>query len=181
MNTTTTNDYAWIDRAARSVARHWLFLFNSVAVLYAGLPWISPALREAGYERLGGLIFAIYRFGAFCHQLPERSFFVGRHQVCYCHRCTALYTTVAVTGLLYGLIRWRFPLSTRLLLLAAVPILIDGLTHLIADIAPGLGLRSMTDAVGSLNFWLRMATGTIFGAAAILWLYPRIDQQFADV
>jgi len=181
MSSVATGDYAWIDRAVRRVARHWLFLFNTFAVVYAILPWASPLLLRAGYQRLGAFIFAVYRYGAFCHQLRERSFFVGQYQVCYCHRCTALYTAIAATGLIYGLGRRRFALSTRLLLWATAPILIDGLWHLADDLLPGLGLRAGSDAPGSLNFWARMVTGIIFGVAAVLWFYPRIDEQFEDV
>ncbi len=106
---------------------------------------------------------------------------MGTHQVCYCHRCTALYTTVAVVGLVYALIRWRRPLPTRVLLWGAVPMLIDGFWHMVADIVPTLGLRSAASDPASLNFWVRMATGVLLGAAAVLWAYPRFEQEFARV
>jgi hypothetical protein len=177
--TTASQEFAWIDRAVRAAFRHWLVFVNGIALLYAGLPWIGPFLEGAGYGRLGRLIFVLYT--PLCHQLPERSFFLGGHQVCYCHRCTALYSTIALVGLLYGLIRWRAPLSNRLLGWATVPILIDGLWHVADDYLPWLDLRWGGDAPGSLNFWVRMITGALFGVAAVLWLYPRIHQTFAEV
>ena len=169
---------AWVDRGARTIIRHWLFVVNSMAVLYAVLPWAGPVLENAGYTRLGQLIFSMYR--TLCHQLPERSFFVGTSQVCYCHRCTALYTAIALTGLLYGAIRWRRPISNAMLGWAALPMLLDGLRHVASDYVPGLVLRSAADGAGSLNFWLRIITGTIFGVAAVLWLHPRMHQTFAE-
>ena len=179
MSLATPPDLAWVDRGARAVARHWLLFFNSLALLFAALPWIGPLLQGAGYDRTGRLLFFLY--GSLCHQLPERSFFVGGHQVCYCHRCTALYTTVAMAGLLYGLIRWRVPLPTRALLWVTLPILIDGVWHIADDLLPGLGLRSTFNGVGSVNFWTRMVTGMLVGAAAVLWAYPRLNQELAHV
>lgn len=177
--TATPPRLAWLDRSARAVIRHWLAIVNSMAVLYATLPWVGPLLERAGYASPGRLIFLLY--SPLCHQLPERSFFVGRYQVCYCHRCTALYTTIALTGLLYGALRWRFQISNRLLAWAAVPILVDGLWHVADDVLPGLGLRSSVDAVGSVNFWARIVTGLVFGMAAVIWLYPRMQATFAEV
>ncbi len=179
MSTAAANELAWLDRAARGVARHWLLLLNSAIVAYAALPWIAPLLERAGFERLGRFIFRLY--STVCHQLPERSFFVGEHQVCYCHRCTALYSTVALIGLLYGLWRWQPPLSNRLLLLASIPILIDGLWHIANDLLPGWGLRASESGVGTLNFWLRLATGILFGAAAALWMYPRFAHELREI
>ncbi len=179
MSTAAAGEFAWIDRVARGVVNRWLWLFNGVAVLYAGLPWVAPMLREAGWTRLNSVIFALY--GAACHQLPERSFFVGNSQVCYCHRCTALYSSVAIAGLLYGLLRWRWSLPGRWLILAGVPILIDGLWHMANDFLPGLALRSAASDTGSVNFWVRMVTGVLFGAAAVFWLYPRAARELQQV
>src|SRR5689334_6800086 len=175
--TTTPPQLAWVDRSVRSIIRHWLFLVNTMAIVYAGMPWIAPLLERAGYTRLGRLIFLLYT--PLCHQFPERSFFVGQYQVCYCHRCTPLYSMIALTGLVYGALRWRFQISNRMFLWATLPILIDGLWHVADDYLPGFGLRSNIDAVGSLNFWIRMITGAIFGAAAVIWLYPRLHQALA--
>lgn len=61
MSSIATGEYAWIDRAVPRVARHWLFLFNTFAVVYAILLWASPLLLRAGYQRSGTFIFAVYR------------------------------------------------------------------------------------------------------------------------
>ena len=156
---------------ANGVVRHWLFMLNTTIVIYAALPWLSPLLKLAGWQRTGDLVFRLY--GLLCHQLPERSFFVGQYQVSYCHRCTALYSSCALAAVVFGMVRWRWALPTPYLLTAAVPILIDGLWHMADDFLPGLGLRSTVDAVGSINFWLRIVTGTLFGIALVLWVLPR--------
>jgi uncharacterized membrane protein len=165
----------WANRFAQLITRHWLMMINACIVLYATLPWISPMLKQLGWHRLGGFLSELYSL--VCHQRPERSFFVGQNQVCFCHRCTALYGACAVIVILFGAFRWRWTLPTSWLLIAGVPILIDGLWHTAADLLPGWGLRSSLDAVGSLNFWLRIATGILFGVALILWTLPRLDAE----
>jgi uncharacterized membrane protein len=155
--------------------RHWLLLVNGGAILYAGLPWLSPLAKASGHLLIGELLFRIYT--PLCHQLPERSFFVCGHQVAFCHRCTAMYTAIVVAGLAFGLLRRRIqPISLKFGGLLLLPILIDGLTHM-ADDLTGLGFRGGGDAIGTLNFWLRMITGALVGIAVLLALYPRIERD----
>lgn len=163
-----------IDHSMRSLLRRWVWVLNSVLLLYAGLPWLSPVLRSLGFERLGQAIFRLY--SALCHQLPERSFFVGNYQVCYCHRCTALYTSLLVMSLLYTAGRWKQAISHRMLLLMTLPIVIDGGWHMLDELLP-FALRSADSSVGSLNFWLRMLTGILFGIGVVLWAYPRLGHE----
>src|SRR5438105_1983773 len=98
----------WEDRinsAARWMLRHWLLFANGLVLLYSSLPWLSPLARASGHERLGELLFLIYM--PLCHQRPERSFYVFGYQVAYCHRCTAMYTSLLVAGLLFVPLRRR--------------------------------------------------------------------------
>jgi uncharacterized membrane protein len=166
------------DRLGRFLLRSWPLLLSGILAIYAGLPWLSPLLRRWGFEQLGLALFQMYR--TLCHQLPERSFFLGQYQVCYCHRCTALYTSLVVMSLVFGIGRWQHAISNRLLLLLTLPMAIDGGWHLLNDLLPSLGLRSDNSAVGSLNFWLRMITGTLFAAGIVLWTYPRLQRGLSQ-
>ena len=168
-----------LDRNVRAVLRQWPWLMSGLLAVYAGLPWLSPLLRSWGYERLGRALFRMYT--TLCHQLPERSFFVGGYQLCYCHRCTALYTGLLLLSVLYALGRWQRAISTRLLLLLALPIIVDGVWHMLNDVLPALGLRSADNAVGSLNFWLRMLTGVLFSIGVVLWAYPRFQRELGQL
>jgi uncharacterized membrane protein len=155
--------------------RHWLLLINSGALLYAGLPWLSPLAKASGHPLIGEFLFRIYT--PLCHQLPERSFFICGHQVGFCHRCVALYSSIVVAGLLFGLLRRRMhPISLKVGGLLLLPILIDGLTHMVDDLS-GLGFRGGGDAIGSLNFWLRMITGALVGVVVLLAIYPRVERD----
>jgi uncharacterized membrane protein len=179
-----SNTQQIVERARRDVAqrkqtrmqrrqqRAWVWVLNVLLLMYAGLPWLSPLLRRAGFERLGAWIFGVYR--TLCHQLPQRSFFVEQYQVCYCHRCTALYTSLLAMSLIYTWGRWRYALPWRWAALFALPMVIDGGWHLFDDLLPQ-ALRAADSAPGSLNFWLRMITGTLFGIGVVLWAYPRIQ------
>ncbi len=167
------------DRVVRALVRNWIWLLNGLLVFYAGLPWLSPWLRSVGFEQVGVAIYRMYR--QFCHQLPERAFTFNGYPVCYCHRCTALYTSLLLMSLLYTVGRWPNSINRGWVLLLTLPMVLDGIWHVLNDVAPSLGLRSAASDVGSLNFWLRMTTGTLFGVGIVLWAYPHIQREFGQV
>ena len=187
-----------VDKAIYQLATHWLALVNLFWALYVGLPLLAPALMNAGFETPAKIIYTVYRPA--CHQLPERSYFVGGPQIVYsvdeleaggvhvapfsrdignetvgwkvafCERDLAIYGTILLTGLFYGVVRrWRgqrrMPFKVYLIFL--VPMAVDGLLQL-------FGLHEST--------WvLRTITGVIFGAGSVLFAYPYLDEGFADV
>jgi uncharacterized membrane protein len=176
--TTIPTSAAWARKLNDAVTwglRHWLLFANGLALLYAGLPWLSPLARAAGYERTGQFLFLLYT--PLCHQLAERSFRVYGYQVAYCHRCAAMYTSILAAGLLFSVVRRRIaPASLRIAGLLLVPMLLDGGTHLIDD-ALGIGFRGGGDGIGSVNFALRMLTGLLVGIAVLVTLYPRLERE----
>ena len=164
-----------LERGAEWSLRHWLLLANTGAALYAGLPWLSPLAKCAGFPLLGDFLFRLYT--PLCHQLPERSFVVCGHQVAFCHRCAAMYSAIVVAGLLFALLRRRLrPTSLKVAGLLLLPMLVDGGTHMINDIF-GLGFRGGGDAIGTPNFWLRMITGVLVGVAVLIAVYPRVERD----
>lgn len=116
------------------VAKHWLFTANLLLGLYAGLPYLAPILAHYGYNRPASLIYMAYRFT--CHQLPSRSFFVFDHQAALCHRCTAIWATFFLGGLVYVFVRNRKvkPLPFHWWILALIPIGLDGGTQLMGPL-----------------------------------------------
>ena len=97
-----------------------------------------------------GLIF--HGFGLFCHQLPERSLFIGEVQLPLCIRCTA----ICLGGLLaFGyLLSRRKPLGLWSLAALAAPMIIE--LSLVM-----LGFVETTNAT-------RGITGLGFGFASLL-------------
>jgi uncharacterized membrane protein len=164
-----------LDDAVQWGLRHWLLIVNTGAILYAGLPWLSPLAKATGHPLIGEFLFTIYT--PLCHQLPERSFFIWGHQVAFCHRCAAMYTAIVAAGLAFGLLRRRIrPIALKAGGLLLLPMLIDGGTHMIDDLL-GIGFRGGGDAIGTLNFWLRMITGVLIGVAVLLAVYPRLERD----
>lgn len=175
MDKQATGAPGWADAAVGWAGRHWLLVLNSGAALYAGLPWLSPLAKASGHPLLGDLLFRLYT--PLCHQLPARSFFCYGHQVAFCHRCAAMYTAIALAGLLFALLRRRIrPIGLRSAGWLLLPILIDGISHMVDDLS-GLGFRGDGDAIGTPNFWLRMVTGALVGVAALLAVYPRLERD----
>ncbi len=72
---------AQIDRLVAGLARHWLALFNTMVGIFFILPFLAPVFMQIGLTGLGHLIYVLYT--PFCHQLPERSFFLFGPQVVY--------------------------------------------------------------------------------------------------
>ena len=56
------------------VASHWFAAFLVVYGLWVWLPWLAPLFMHIGWSEPGRALYLAYSF--FCHQLPERSFFL---------------------------------------------------------------------------------------------------------
>lgn len=72
----------FLDRCVFWLSKHWLVILNLLAVLYVGLPILSPVLLYMGIEGPGKLIQTIYR-PPICHQLPQRSWFLFGQKLSY--------------------------------------------------------------------------------------------------
>lgn len=101
-----------------------------------------------------------------------RQRFIGAAEVGYkvalCQRDLALYGSLLVGGLIYGLVRKRLrPLSLLVFLFCLIPMAVDGGTQL-------LMFRESTPL-------LRVFTGVLVGLASVWLLYPRLEEAFFDV
>jgi uncharacterized membrane protein len=63
------------------LARHWLETFLVVYGLWVFTPFLAPVFMNIGWSGAGKAIYFIYSF--FCHQLPERSFFLFGEKAMY--------------------------------------------------------------------------------------------------
>lgn len=127
--------------------------------------------------------------------------FIGNPQlgwkVAWSDRMVSMYTSLFIAGMLYGLIRKRVkPLSLMaFVLLAILPMLIDGGTHMVSDLAGlGNGFRDNNawlvwltgntlppafyagEALGSFNSWMRLMTGVLFGVGVVWLAYPYLER-----
>jgi len=69
------------DRIVFWLTKHWLAVFNALAALYVGLPFLAPTLMAVGAERPATVLYTIYK--PLCHQLPQRSWFLFGPQAAY--------------------------------------------------------------------------------------------------
>jgi uncharacterized membrane protein len=144
-------------RASLWATRHWLALANGFLLAFAALPALAPLLHAGG---MAGPADAIVRaYSLVCHQLPSRSYFVAGWQMAYCERDTAIYASMALSGLAWARFRRRLPpLHWSLCLLLALPMAADGFSQL-------FGLREST-------WQLRTLTGALFGLACVWFAFP---------
>jgi uncharacterized membrane protein len=63
------------------LSRHWLLAFNLVWGAFVIAPWLAPILMKVGATGPANAVYFVYQF--FCHQLPQRSFFLFGSQPMY--------------------------------------------------------------------------------------------------
>jgi uncharacterized membrane protein len=138
----------------------WL-VSAAVVMFIIALIVIAPVAAASGHSDLAE---GIYRgFGVFCHQRPDRSYFIEGHKLAICSRCTGLYAGFAFTLLIYPLLRSLRSAATpprRVLFLSAVPLLIDfSLTFF------GVWENTHTS---------RLLTGALLGSVVVFYVMPGI-------
>jgi len=66
---------------ADRLSGHWLEVLLVVYGLWVSLPFLAPVFMHIGWTGAGKGLYLMYSF--FCHQLPERSFFLFGHKAMY--------------------------------------------------------------------------------------------------
>ena len=216
-----------LDLGAR-LARHWPEIFLAIYGLWVIIPLLAPILMHIGWTGVGKLIYFIYSF--FCHQLPERSFFlfgeksmyslpeiqaawqntidpmvlrkfIGNEtmgwKVAWSDRMISFYTSVWLFAAMWFPFRRKIrPLPWWGFALLLLPILVDGTTHMISDLAGiGQGFRDTNmwlvtltngalpatfyagDALGSFNSLLRLITGLLAGLGIVWLAFPYVYRE----
>lgn len=69
------------NRVAYWFSQHYMLVFNAFFALYVGLPFLAPVFMHAGLTRPARWIYTAY--GAVCHQLAFRSWFLFGEQPAY--------------------------------------------------------------------------------------------------
>ncbi len=130
--------------------------------------------------------------------------FIGNAQmgwkVAWSDRMVSLYGGLWLSAVLWSPLRRRIkPLPWWGLALLVLPMVVDGGTHFISDLA-GIGqgfrdsnawLAALTghalpatfyagDAIGSFNSWMRLLTGLLFGLGLVWFAFPYLQQMFEE-
>ena len=123
------------------------------------------------------------------------------YKVAWSDRMVSLYTGLWFGSLAFALVQRRLrPLSLWAYLALALPMAVDGTSHLISDLwGIGRGFRDSNewlatltshalpawfyagDALGSFNSWMRLITGLLFGLGTAALLLPYLEQAFAQM
>ena len=209
------------------IGSHGFVIFLLVYGLWVFAPFLAPVFMHIGWTGAGKAVYFIYSF--FCHQLPERSFFLFGEKTMYSlteiqaawqdtvnpmllrqfignaavgwkiawsDRMISFYTSIWLFALIGFPLRCRIrPLVLWGFMLLLIPILLDGATHAISDLA-GIGngfrdtnmwLAGLTnyllpttfyagDALGSFNSTMRFVTGVLAGLGISWLIFPYLFQ-----
>ncbi len=212
--------------AGEWLAQHWFFTFAMIYGLWVWLPFLAPLLMHIGWNEAGRGLYFFYSF--FCHQLPERSFFlfgsmpmhslaeiqaagqstvdmfvlrkfIGNEsmgwKVAWSDRMISFYMSIWFFALVWRAFRRTGrPLPWWGFLILMLPIVLDGGTHAISDLAGiGQGFRDTNqwlmlltkdafsktfyagDALGSFNSWMRLTTGVLAGWGIVWFAFPHLE------
>ena len=146
------------DPRRRRALAVWCAL-SAAALAVLGAVALAPVLRAEGWAAAAQLVYL--GFHAVCHQIPERSFYIGEFPLAVCARCAGLYAGAAAGVLLYPLARplTRTDAPARgWLLAAALPTTIDLL----------LGVTGLWENTHLSRF----LTALLAGAGAAFYVVP---------
>lgn len=111
---------------------------------------------------LPAIAFNIYfPFGYLCHQIPERSFFIGEHPLAVCSRCTGIYAGFLLGVIVYPIVRSLRSIATparKWLFIAAAPLAVDFSLEF-------LGIWANTHSS-------RFFTGALLGSVVVFYVLP---------
>jgi uncharacterized membrane protein len=119
------------------------------------------------------------------------------YKVAWSDRMVSMFAGLFLVGLIFGLLRRKArPLGWKPFGLLLAPMVLDGASHMISDLAGlGQGFRHANawlawlsanvlppsfyvgDGLGSFNSWMRLLSGLLFGLAVVWAVYPRIERS----
>lgn len=153
-----------VDRLVTGIQRHWLAGITIFLGALLGVAMLTPLAYAFGFSSLGDSVFHLYRF--MCGQTPSHSFFLGGYQMCLCSRCMAIYSSMLIAGVAFGILRNARslrPARWYWWVLGMVPMALDGGTQL-------FGWHES-------NLALRLLTGAVFGLSTAWFLFPQIEES----
>jgi uncharacterized membrane protein len=122
------------------------------------------------------------------------------YKVAWSDRMVSLYSSLPLAGLTLLFLGKRTPrLPMWGLLLLTLPMVVDGVTHLVSDLSGiGQGFRATNEwlvsltggifpdsfytgaGLGSFNSWMRLVTGAMFGLGLVLFTFPALVPTFTN-
>lgn len=141
----------------------------AISIIWCAGILIAPLLAESGGV-LGGVSEFFYNFySKSCHQLEERSFFLGGHPFGLCSRCTAIYAAFLLGVAIYPFIRKLNSIDLPSLLYLGI-----GVAALMVDV--GLDLLD----IHKNTFITRDISGFIIGVVLPFYIIPGTMRVFYE-
>ncbi|MEW6328864.1 MAG: DUF2085 domain-containing protein [Candidatus Micrarchaeota archaeon] len=156
--------------------------FILIMLIWDGLVLLAPYLMSAGNRDAAGALYAF--FSPTCHQIPERSLFVFGYKMAVCARCAGIYFAMLVGLFVYPIFKRVDDAETPnfwYLLLAVVPIGIDGGTQILADYAPllaGWGIALPGFLLRHSTNEIRVITGALVGLVMPFYILPMLNEMY---
>ncbi|MCK4856613.1 MAG: DUF2085 domain-containing protein [candidate division Zixibacteria bacterium] len=98
-------------------------------------------------------------YGYFCHQIPERSFFIDSCQLGFCSRCTGFFGALFLASLAILVLRARLRIHLLMVVVLIIPLLLD----FIFDFSSALPAANLS----------RLIIGAVAGFGLTAGLFPR--------
>src|SRR3990170_4111366 len=121
-------------------------------------------------------------------------------KVAWSDRMVSTYSSLPLAAAMWWPLRRRLrPLPLWGFILLMLPLLLDGASHMVSDLAGvDQGFRSTNawlaaltanrlppsfyagNALGAFNSWMRLISGTLFGIGAVWFAFPHVDLSFRE-
>lgn len=157
--------------------------FTYTLILVAACLWcaailLAPLLAAKAASVSGG-IYAFFHL--ICHQYDVRSLHISGHPLAVCSRCSAIYFAFLAGVIVYPFFRTRMTGTTRrLLMVAALPMVLDVAGGMIGISQPSNILRVVTGAVFGLVSALIILPDAIEASRTLMLRFTDNPQQHGD-
>lgn len=191
----------FLDKLVFALAKHWLLLINLLIAVYAGLPFLAPALMALGYTLPAKIIYTVY--SQLCHQLPQRSFFLFGPQIAYSfetlqellgpeklatNSLASAFIGNPALGYKMAYCQRDTAMNTSLLLAGIAFGLVrhrlrplSFVLYLIFLVPLGIDGLAQFFAFYESTWQLRTITGSLFGIATVWFAYPHLEVGMAEI
>lgn len=131
-------------------------LFLLLSIVTVALIILAPYLKYKEYNYFSEYIYQNCSF--FCHQRPERSFYLWGYPLAVCARCTFIFIGILVGMGVYP-VWFGKGVNYKLVIIFSIPVLVDGVTQFL--------FRESTN-------YMRAVTGFLLGVILPFYLLPKL-------
>lgn len=187
-----------VEAGLLALARRWVWVLNAALFVYVALAILAPVFMALGWTRLGEAIYLLYM--PFCHQLPERSYFLFGERFVYAladlQPWIGVHASLWARKLFVGnpQLGYKMAFCQRDLALYG-SLWLAGMAYALSGrrwrplswkwfglLLVPIALDGGTQLVmlRESTWWLRTITGALAGVGTVWALYPRLEESMAS-